>query len=473
MTSTPNADRLPWHHKLSYGVADLGFSITGTLIGAYFLVYLIKVVGLGAGLAGLAIGLARQWDWINDPIVGYISDRTKSRWGRRRPFLLFGFIPFGILFTLLWWKAPIATTQQGLMAIYYAGMFMFYDTVATFTYMPYFALTPALTKDYDERTSLTAYRMAFSIVGGLIAFVVPSLIISSFLPPNADIYMPANAKLFLLNGTIFAVISAFALLITFLGTRERPELERTVQPSFRDSLLAALKNRPFLFSMGIYLFTWSAVDVLSSTLILYITDYLKLDSIFTSIIFGAVFATALVFLPFWSWISRRFNKRLAYIFGIAFWAICQIILMLILPTVSTVVIVVLCCLAGIGVSAAHVLPWAIIPDAVEWDELQTGQRHEGMFYSLVMLAQKASSGLAIIAVGAVLEWSGYKAGLSVQPPNALLAIRTVSGGIPAILLVCGIIFAAIYPIGREAHQQILAQLAARKAQRDGTDSAAK
>jgi glycoside/pentoside/hexuronide:cation symporter, GPH family len=154
MASLAKPDRLPWHRKLSYGVADLGFSITGTLIGVYFLVFLTDVVGLQPALAGLAILVAKQWDWINDPIIGHISDRTRSRWGRRRPFLLFGFIPFGILFTLLWWKAPI--TQQGLLAVYYAGILMFYDTVATFSYMPYFALTPDLTDDYDERTSLTA-----------------------------------------------------------------------------------------------------------------------------------------------------------------------------------------------------------------------------------------------------------------------------------------------------------------------------
>lgn len=470
MASMPNADRLPWQRKLSYGVADLGFSITSTLIGVWFLVFLTDVVHLDPLLAGLAIGVAKQWDWINDPIVGHISDRTRSKWGRRRPFLLFGFIPFGILFTLLWWKAPIA--QQGLLAIYYAGILMFYDTVATFTYMPYFALTPELTNDYDERTSLTAYRMVFSIVGSLVAFIAPSLIIGSFLPENAKLFLPENAKLFLMNGAIFAVISAFPLLITFLGTRERPEVERQVQPHLRDSLLAALKNRPFLFSVGIYLFTWCAVDVMSGSLIYFIKDYLKREDL-TSYIFGAVFVTALVFLPFWSWISHRSSKRLAYIFGIAFWAICQIALVLVLPTVATGVIIALCCLAGIGVSAAHVLPWSIIPDAVEWDELQTGQRHEGMFYSLVLLAQKAASGLAIFIVGVLLHWSGYSADLQQQTPNALLAIRVVAGGFPAILLVCGIIFASIYPIGREAHQQIRAQLAARRAKQDGIDSESK
>jgi glycoside/pentoside/hexuronide:cation symporter, GPH family len=458
MASLVKSDHLPWYRKLAYGVADLGFSITGTLIGAYFLVFLTDVAGLRPALAGLAILIARQWDWINDPVIGHISDRTKSRWGRRRPFLLFGFIPFGILFTLLWWKAPIV--DQGFMTVYYAGILMAYDTVATFTYMPYFALTPDLTDDYDERTSLTAYRMAFSIFGGLVAFVVPTLIIGSF--------QPENANLVLANGALFAVISAVPLLITFLGTRERPQVENLAQPTLRESLSAALHNRPFLFSVGIYLFTWCAVDVMASSLIYFIKYYFQRESMI-SVIFAAVFVTALLFLPFWSWVSSRFNKRLAYIFGIAFWALCQIILVLLMPTVGEALIVGLCCLAGIGVSAAHVLPWAIIPDAVEYDELQTGQRHEGMFYSLVMLSQKAASGMAIFVVGVVLESSGYVANAATQTGSTLLAIRVISGGVPAVLLVCGIIFASLYPIGREAHQEIRAQLAARKALQEGKE----
>jgi GPH family glycoside/pentoside/hexuronide:cation symporter len=464
MNRTPASDRLPWKSKVSYGVGDLGFSITGTLIGAFFLLFLTDVVGLRPALAGLTIGIASQWDWINDPIVGHLSDRTRSRWGRRRPFLLFGFIPFGILFTLLWLKVPIASSQQGLIAIYYAAMLMIYDTVATLSYMPYYALTPELTGDYDERTSLTAYRMAFSILGGLIAYVVPTLIIGSF--------KPENARLVLINGGLFAVISALPLLITFLGTRERPVVEQSVQPGIRDSLLAALKNPPFLFSVGIYLFTWTAMGIVASTMLYFIKYYIHREAI-TSAIFAAIFVTALLFLPFWTWLSGKSDKRLAYIFGIAFWAICQVILVLMPPSTSTVLIIGLCCFAGIGISAAHVLPWAIIPDAVEWDELHTGQRHEGMFYSLVMLAQKASSGLAFFLIGALLEWSGYVANTPIQTHTTLLTIRAITGGFPAFLLICGIIFASIYPIGRAAHLQIRTQLEARKAQQESIESESK
>ncbi|MCE5258716.1 MAG: MFS transporter [Chloroflexi bacterium] len=447
-----STDRLPLKNKVAYGVGDFGFSLTGTLFSVYLLIFLTDVVGLRPALAGLVIFVTRQCDWINDPIIGHISDRTHTKWGRRRPFLLFGFIPFGILFALLWWKAPIE--QQALLALYYAGIIMVDDIVATLNYMPYYALTPELTHDYDERTSLTAYRMAFSIIAGLVAFIVPPMIVGSFRPENAD-------RVFL-NGALFAAISALTLLVTFLGTKETPSATVELQPTLRDSLRAAIKNKPFLFSIGIYVSTFSAMDIVSGVLLYYIRYYLGRENI-GSIMFAAVFVTALIFLPFWTWISSRTSKRLAYIFGIAFWAVVQVILVLVTPNLATGLVIGLGCLAGIGISAAHVLPWSIIPDAVEWDELQTGQRHEGMFYSLVMLAQKAASGLAMFLVGIMLDVSGYVANAAVQTPKALLAIRNVTGLVPAILLIVGILFAIFYPISREEYSRIRAEIEARRA----------
>ena len=161
--------------KFIYGSGDLGFSLTGTIIGAYFLFFLIDVVGVKPAIAGIAILIGRTWDYINDPIIGYISDRTRSKWGRRRPFLLFGALPFAIAFTLMWYRPPIEG-QIGLV-LYYATAYVLFDAAATFVYMPYFALTPELTDDYDERTSLTSYRMFFSIMGSLLAFTVPLMIV--------------------------------------------------------------------------------------------------------------------------------------------------------------------------------------------------------------------------------------------------------------------------------------------------------
>lgn len=444
----PNTDieRLPRRTKFLYGIGDTGFSLTSTLIGVYYLLFLTDVVGLRPALAGLAIMIAKQWDWINDPIIGHLSDRTQSRWGRRRPFLLFGFIPFGVVFALMWWKPPI--TSQGWLAAYYAAIYVLYDTAATMVYMPYFALTPELTSDYDERTSLTTYRMAFSILGGLVAFTLPWAIIGAFRPENADRIW--------LNGLIFAIISALPLLCVFFGTQEhqRPTLE---QPSLRESLRAAFHNRPFLLGMGIFLLTWMAVDVIQAVLLYFIRYWLRMEAQ-SDTIFAIIFVTALLVLPFWDWASRRTNKRRAYMMGISFWAAVQIVLALLGPHTPTAVILFLAALAGIGVAAAHVLPWSMIPDTVEWDEWQTGHRHEGMFYSLTMLIQKAATGLALFLIGLALDWAGYIPNAEQQPASALTAIRVMTGPIPAILLCGGIAFAALFTINRQQHSQLRQEL---------------
>ena len=445
------AQNLTRRTKILYGVGDIGFSLTSTMIGIYFLLFLTDVVGLRPALAGLAIMIAKQWDWINDPIVGHISDRTRTRWGRRRPFLLVGFIPFALVFAMMWWRPPIES-QVGL-AVYYGAIYVLYDTIATFVYMPYFALTPELAVDYDERTALTSYRMAFSILGSLIAFTIPLLIVGSFRPENA-------ARVWL-NGLIFAVISALPLLVVFYGTREHPEFANEAQPSLRDSLRSALGNRPFLFSAGIFLLTWSALDIVQAVLLYFIRYWLHLEG-YSDAIFGVIFVTALVVLPVWEWASRHTNKRLAYMVGIAFWAVVQIVLVLVQPGLPLGIILGLAALAGIGVSAAHVLPWSMIPDSIEWDELQTGQRHEGMFYSLVMLMQKAASGLALFMAGLILEWSGYVANAATQAPSALLGIRLLTGAIPALLFCAGICFAALYPISRSDHNAVRQELARRR-----------
>ena len=169
--------------KLVYGFGDIGFSMTGTIIAAYFPIFLIDVVGIAPAVAAMALFVGKSWDYINDPLMGHFSDRTRTRWGRRRPFLLFGAIPFGLVFAFLWWKPPLET--QTALVVYYTFMFVLYDAANTLVGMPYFALTPELTEDYDERTELTGYRMFFSILGGLISFVIPMMIIGQMSPDNA------------------------------------------------------------------------------------------------------------------------------------------------------------------------------------------------------------------------------------------------------------------------------------------------
>jgi GPH family glycoside/pentoside/hexuronide:cation symporter len=446
------SDPLSRRTKLLYGVGDIGFSLTSTIIGAYFLIFLTDVVGIAPGIGAAAIFIGRSWDYINDPIFGHLSDRTRTRWGRRRPFLLFGPLPYALAFITLWWRPPWENVL--LLAVYYALAYVAYDAAATLVYMPYFALTPELTSDYDERTSLTTYRMFFSILGSLVAFTVPLFIIGTF--------DPESAPRVLTMGFTFGIVSALPLLLTFFGTRERREYMQQERPSLRHSLQAALKNRPFVFGLVIFLLTWVTVEILQATL-LYFIKYVVQREAQNDLIMGTIFITAILALPIWEWASRRWSKRWAYALGIAFWAVVQIVMITLGPSSSLTLILVMCVLAGIGVAAAHVLPWSIIPDAIEWGEWQTGERHEGMFYSLITLTRKVATSLAIPAVGVILQITGYVPNASQQPASALLGIRIVIGPIPALLLCAGILFAILYPLGRREYAQVVRDLAVRRA----------
>lgn len=450
--STDSMERLPRLTKFLYGISDFGFSLTDTTLSVLFAIFLTDVVGLRPGMAALAMFIGRTWDYINDPLIGYLSDLTRSRWGRRRPFLLFGFIPFGIMFTMMFWRPPIAS-QTGLM-FYFALAYFLYDTTFTIVTMPYFALTPELTQDYDERTGLTTSRMAFSILGGLIAFTVPMMTIGTMRPENAGRVH--------LVGIIFGILGALPILLTFFGTSERPEYYAQSQPSLRASLRAVWKNRPFLFAAGIFLFTWTAIDIIQAFLLFFLKYRMGMEAQ-SDIILGTIFITALLVLPLWEWISRKTDKRKAYIAGMLFLSSVMIVLITVSPSLGLPFVLALAALAGIGVSAVHVLTWAIIPDAVEVDELTTGQRHEGVFYSLVSLFKKIASSIAIPLTLLVLEWSGYVSNSPVQKPSAILAIRILTGPVPSVFLLAGIAFAIFYPLNRASHARTRAEIASRRA----------
>jgi GPH family glycoside/pentoside/hexuronide:cation symporter len=445
------SQKLTQREKFMYGVGDIGFSLTTTILGAYFAIFLTDVIGIRPGIAAVAIFIGRTWDYINDPLFGYISDRTRTRWGRRRPFLLFGIFPLMLTFTMLWWRPP----WDGVLplAAYYSVAYILFEASNTLLYMPYFALTPELTSDYDERTSLTTYRMFFSILGSLVAFTIPLMMVGTFNPENAP-------RVFTM-GVTFAIVSALPMLLVFFGTRERDDYMEQEKSTLRQSLGSAWRNKPFLFGLAIFLATWISVEILQASLLFFIKYVVQRESQ-NDLIMATIFVVAIFALPVWNWVSKRWSKRWAYIFGIAFWAVVQIVLITINPTTNLTVILVLCSLAGVGVAAAHVLPWAILPDAIEWDEYQTGKRHEGMFYSLTTLTKKIATSIALPLVLLLLEATGYVPNAPQQTSEALLGIRVAIGPIPAVLLAVGIGFAFRYPLDRVQFAEVVRVLEERR-----------
>jgi GPH family glycoside/pentoside/hexuronide:cation symporter len=437
-----------------YGAGDYGFAMTDNMIALLIAVFLTDVAGLSPYLAAAAVFVGRSWDYINDPIFGHLSDRVRTRWGRRRPFLLLAMVPYALTFALLWWRPPIPVGIG--LAIYYAIAYAVYDSAATMAMMPYYALTPELTDDYDERTALTSYRMVFSILGTFTAFVLPLALIGSMQPENSV----RITRVALLIG----IMGALPLLVTFLGTRERPEMQVQEKPSLKESLLAARRNRPFLITMGIFLFTFTGLEIIASLMIYFLKYRMNLEEQ-SDLVFAVLFLVALLSLPFWNWVSRRWDKRRAYMIGMFYLAMVMLLTVLIRPAWGLPAVLVAGAFVGVGFGCVQVLPWAIIPDAVEYDELQSGKRHEGMFYSLVTLFRKVSVSLAVPLTLVVLGWTGYVANSPVQPGSAILGMIVLVGVVPSIFFLVGALFARRLPITRQDFARVRAELARRRAGR--------
>jgi len=203
--ATVSGERLPVRVKMGFGVADLGGNLFFTAMGFWSMYYLTDVVGIPAAMAGLAVMLGKIWDAVTDPVMGYVSDRTVSRMGRRRPYIVFGAIP--LMLTMIFFFRVPGFTDPVALTVWATIALCLLNTAYTIVNVPYASLTPELTKDYNERTSLNGYRFGFAVIGTILgAGIVLPLIGMA----------PTKGQGFLLVGIIFGVIMAVTSLITGL-----------------------------------------------------------------------------------------------------------------------------------------------------------------------------------------------------------------------------------------------------------------
>lgn len=463
MTTSTTPSSLPLWVKLLYGSGDWGISSIGMMRSIFLAIYLTDVVGLEPRLASFGALAGIVWDAINDPIIGIISDRLSTRWGRRRPFLLWFAVPFGLSFIILW-SAPNWDSQVALL-IYVTLSFMISDTLTTLVSVPFLSLTPELTPDYDERTSLTSFRSFFQLLGALSMVIAAPAIVDMVIKSGGT-----QQQGFMIVGALFGAIGAIPLFLIGLFIRERATPEQVESIPFRETLRIAWQNIPFRYSVGIHLLNWSAVDVVAVTFPYFLLYWVAqgdllagitiagVELAYESAFFGILMSVCILFVPFWLWLSKKRNKREAYILGMCFWVIVTFMTYTIQPG-QTNYLLLLSALAGIGVSAAYTLPDSLFADVIEWDELRTRRRQEGIFYGIRALIRKLTGALMIFLTLQALGWSGY-----VSPPegalqftqsdSALHMIRLLVSPFGAVMLSGTIIFAWLFPLSREKHNRI-------------------
>ncbi|WP_009631541.1 MFS transporter [Synechocystis sp. PCC 7509] len=461
----PKTNKLSLSTKLAYGAGDLGPAITANISVFFLLIFFTNVAGIPIGLAGSILLIGKVWDAVNDPIVGLLTDKTQSRrWGRRLPWLLYGAIPFGVFFFLQWIVPPFAndrTAQVSGLFWYYVAIALLSQVFYTVVNLPYTAMTPELTQDYDERTSLNSFRFGFSIGGSVLSLILAQIIFAS---------VSDRAMQYVVLAAVCTVISVLSLYWCVFGTRKRVlafeakriELPQTPSIPIGEQLRIVFTNVPFLFVIGIYLCSWLAVQLTASIIPYFVVNWMGLAESNVPTVLIGVQGTALAMLFVWTNLSKRFGKKAVYFMGMGLWIIAQIGLYFIQPN-QIGLLYVLAIMAGVGVSTAYLIPWSMIPDVIELDELQTGQRREGIFYAFMVFLQKLGLALGLFLVGQTLQASGFKEavqgqGLPIQPDSAIQAIRFGVGPLPMVFLICGLILAYFYPLTREVHAGILLKL---------------
>ncbi|ALF55955.1 sugar transporter [Nostoc piscinale CENA21] len=462
--------KLDFKTKLAYGAGDLGPAITANISIFFLLVFFTNVAGIPAGLAGSVLLIGKIWDAVNDPFVGLLTDKTKSRrWGRRLPWMFYGAIPFGIFFFLQWIVPQFSSdrsTNMWALFWYYVVIGLISQVFYTVVNLPYTAMTPELTQDYDERTSLNSFRFTFSIGGSILSLILAQIVFSQ---------IPDRQQQYFILAVICTVISVVSLYWCVFGVRDRilafeaKRIQQEEPPSipFFEQLKIVFTNRPFLFVIGIYLFSWLAVQITASIIPYFVINCMKLKEADVPTVMIAVQGTALIMLFVWSNLSKKIGKKLVYFLGMSLWIIAAAGLFF-LQSDQLVLMYIMAVMAGVGVSTAYLVPWSMIPDVIELDELQTGQRREGIFYGFMVLLQKFGLAFGLFLVGNALQSAGFKeavAGqstLPIQPESALTAIRLAVGPIPTVCLICGLVLTYFYPITREMHAEILLKLRERQ-----------
>ena len=450
--------------KLKYGIGDFGMSLVSAMLSFSMLFYYTDVVGVNPGLAGTAILVGKLcWDMVNDVLFGYFEDKTKSRWGKRRPYLIFCSIPFALAF----WS--VFSIPQGLGNVAYffliIGTFILFDTFHTLIATAYSSMTAEITEDYQERTSLSTVRMVFSVVGYLMGAGVISPV-AGLISDGLNITLHQGWGL---TALAFGIIAAISLLIPGLFLKYKPAIEDEPNkaPLPVKSIFTAFKNKPFVIFLIISSIMSISFTMVTTMLNYYIEHQLMMGDKGIFIMLAMLGVLAIFLVPC-GILCNKIGKAKTYALGLAI-ASTALLVVFFLPKGESPFIFVLAAIVGLGFSAQWVCPHSMIPDVIEYDELLTGERREGLYYGINGTAGKVTGALASAVCGWGLELGKYIEVLQpgeVQPDSALLAIKIMFAIIPAVFLLICIPMLLKYPITKKNHAEVMKKLEEKRKERE-------
>jgi GPH family glycoside/pentoside/hexuronide:cation symporter len=441
--------RLPLAQILSYSLPALGTSMILVSVAIYLPNYYTDELGVTAGMLSWVFLAGRVWDAVTDPLMGHVSDRTSTRWGRRRPYFLLSALPIWAVFYLIWSPSPAFSVNETFLHLIVCYLLLY--TFWTVFSIPYLSLGMELTPAYHERTRLFGGRQAFYVAGTALGMLAPVIFANA-----------ASDKLagYSMMGAIFGGLTVLLILIAFTNVKERPGLARTESFPFFQGLRVTFRNRAFVVLVLVYLFSLVGASFIAP-LSLYMAKYVIKAEWVMQYVMLAWLAGSLGFIPLWLHLSRRIGKNRT-------WSIALIVAAVGYALSYTyhegtwMRWIALAVVVGAAQGCTMTLGPAISADVIDSDELETGKRREGAFVGIWSFVDKAAIGLAVFVGLQGLDAIGYRPNVE-QNANVIEGMKFLYCLLPAICHLVAVLIFQRFPITPEIHAQIRAELDARAA----------
>ena len=427
-----------------FAMADLYGGGGQALIGVLYFFFLTNVIGLSPALAGTVTLISEIWDAISDPLMGIISDNTKCKMGRRRPYILAGGCLLTIAFALIF--LPVSGMTETWKFIYCAVTYLFYNMVSTMINVSYSSLSSEISKDSAERDSANVLRLVVSTVGAAVCTLVPSIFLDMYRNGQIDVM-----TLYLIVGIGFGVLFAVPVILCAVFVRERVDVPEKKQKLKVTELVEPLKIRPFRQLVGMYLGQALCMDVFSTGVALF-ASYVTTPKGSVTVFLGIFIGVQLLAFPIVNKLIKTVDINKIYRFGLPL-SVCALVAFAVFG--SNLYIAYVCVFfIALGFAGAQLTSWIMFPHAIDAGELLYSKRQSGGCSAIMTFARKSSSALVIFLFSLVLEFTGYDKNLEVQELAAQNGIKYVMAGTCIIFMVFGFIMAKRYVLSRACNEKI-------------------
>lgn len=492
-TTTPEpiaeADRVPLKEKLAYGIGGLMDGGGVSMMSCVMLAYMTKN-GIAMTVASTIMMIAKFWDAITDPFMGFISDNTRGRWGRRKPYMFFGGISLFLCIFLVFLPVREWGVSVGGFTAYIIVMYLLWNTCSTVTQVPYCSMASDITPSFRERNNANTVKLIFTAIASGLGYVLPLVFIEALTNPDGTgfLFVPQldSTQFWLCMSLVFGTLFGGGLVICGIFVKERikpktPKKHFNLK-QFANSYAVPYKNRSYRWHIVMYVTAFICMDIISALAVYYATDVwhgyelfgMKMSSLF---IIAPMMVAAVVMFPLARVMMDKKSKQFAFRMGLPFYIAGGIMLAAMDPSWAPPVLVpIVALIMGLGFGGAQMMPWIIFPDTVDVAEMATGQRPTGTYSGMMTLARKVGGGLGVGMVGWVIGALGYVSNTSNDPADyvaqsdtVLLTVRLTLGISVAVFITIALIASFRYKITSAKLTRIRYFIEARKSGKTLTD----